>query len=226
MELKLEDLEQILQVPESTILKWIKEKEFPTYKINNQYSFNHTQVYHWLLDNKIHLTAQILELSLTHKPVIMNDLLQRGGIVYQVRGNNPGEVIQDALSRMPIPNEISQEEILYLLLERESMMSTAIGKGIAIPHPRNPIIIDIEHESLTICFLKNAIEYHAIDGYPVQILFIILSANASRHLEILAKLSYLLQQEDFTQLLHRRAEADEIYSFIRLKDLSWLTKVI
>ncbi len=226
MELKLEDLERILQVPESTILRWIKEKDFPTHKINNQFRFNHNQIYHWLLDNRITLTPHILELSGNRPPVILNDLMERGGIYYQVKGSTPGEVIRDALSRMPIPDEISQEEILYLLLQRESMMPTAIGNGIAIPHPRNPIIIDVEHESLSLCFLENAIEYHAIDGYPVEILFIILSANASRHLEILAKLSFLLQQQDFGELLHCRAKAEAIVEYIRQKDVDWLTRVL
>jgi PTS system nitrogen regulatory IIA component len=98
------------------------------------------------------------------------------------------------------------------------MMPTAIGKGIAIPHPRNPIIADIGNESVTLCLLKKPVDFNAADNEPVTAMFIILSANSKRHLQILARISNLCRQNDLIEHIRSKHPADVIFACIEERE--------
>lgn len=225
MQLKIKDLVALLDINEKTVHEWIKEKKLPAYKINHQYHFNTTEIKEWALNNGISVSPKFVEQTMpeTQSPQIMlSKLLEKGGIFYNIEGHSVIETIKNAAKNIPIPTEITMDMVTYSLIQREEMMPTALGKGIAVPHPRNPIITDIENESITLCFLKNKINFNAIDNIPVTTLFIILSANSKRHLEILSKISFLCRQDDFIQILNKQAPQDEIMSAIIESEKNWI----
>ncbi len=224
MNLKIKDIVELLQVSEKTIYRWIKDRKIPAYQINHQYRFNKAEINEWILKNKIDVSHKILDFNLTNRPVSILQLLTKGGVFYQIEGKDVPSIIRNAVKAIPVPPEITRRTIVSSLIEREEMMPTAVGKGIAIPHPRNPILADVENESVSICFLKEKIDYRAIDGEWVQTLFIVLSANSRRHLEILAKISYLCQLEEFYFLLKKQVGKEEILRFIRDKEEEWNKK--
>jgi len=100
-------------------------------------------------------------------------------------------------------------------------MSTAIGKGIAIPHPREPMIQNPGEQSISLCFLDSKIDYNSLDGEYVSILFFILSSNPKNHLELLYKIIFLCHQKDFIALLQRQALRNEIYQYIEDQEKEW-----
>ena len=221
MELKIKDLTALLNINEKTLLGWIREKKIPAYKINHQYHFNKTEIKEWILHNKIQVSHKILELVETDIPVNLTRLLEKGGILFDIDGNTPIEAIKHAAAQMPLPQGMDKVTMIYSLIEREEMMPTAIGKGIAIPHPRNPIISDIENEMVTLCLLKHPIDYQALDNERVHALFIILSANPKRHLQILARISFLCQEGDFSAFTRTPPSITEILSWISEKESHW-----
>ena len=86
---------------------------------------------------------------------------------------------------------IDRELLLRLFLAREASASTAIGEGIALPHVRNPIVLYVTRPLVTLCFLEHPIEFGALDGQPVSVLFSLISPSTRAHLQILSKLSRL-----------------------------------
>ena len=224
MDLKIKDIVDLLQVSEKTLYRWIKDKKIPCYRINHQYRFNRAEINEWILSNKIELSSTLLELSIARRPTAFTDLLRRGGIYANVPGNSNKEVLHNAIAQINTPMEISKDEIISALLNREEMMSTAIGQGIAIPHPRNPMIANINDASVSICFLKEPVDFGALDGRPVQTLFILLTSSPRRHLEVLSQISYLCHLDDFRALLERRASAPEILEFIHAQEVIWQQK--
>ncbi len=224
MELKIKDLVELFQVSEKTIYRWIKENKIPAYRINHQYRFSKSEINEWILNNKIIVSNKIMDLQTSIQPANLIQLLNKGGIFYDIVGNNVQEIIENTINIISTPSNISKENIINALLEREKMMSTSIGNGIAIPHPRNPIITDNENASISICFLKNNINFNAIDDIPVHTIFIIISANPKRHLEILAKISFFCQQEDFRLLLKNRVSKNSILGFIEKIEEQWKKK--
>jgi PTS system nitrogen regulatory IIA component len=221
VELKIKDIVDLLQVSEKTVYRWIKQKKIPCYRIQHQYRFSRAEINEWVLSNKIELSSNLLDLSLSKRPTNFTDLLEKGGIHAAIPGKTVAEVLHSAIQRIPKPEGINPEDIAGALMNRESMMSTAIGYGIAIPHPRSPIITSIDDASVSICFLKEAVDFGALDGKPVHTLFVLLTFSPRRHLEVLSKISYLCRMEEFRKLLERRAPGQELLAFIREKELSW-----
>jgi PTS system nitrogen regulatory IIA component len=224
MELKIKDIAELLQVPEKTIYKWIQEGKLPAYKINNQYRFNKSEINDWILTNRVKVSSKVIDLSEAKRPVSLVKLLKNSGIFYDTAGENVVDVIKNAVKIIHTPKDIDKDSIIYSLIQREEMMPTAIGRGIAIPHPRNPIISDIENENLSICFLKNKVDFKAIDGEHVHTLFIVLSANSTRHLEILSKISFLCHKNQFIEFLKNKSPEEEIFSYIENKEKEWSNK--
>ena len=100
-------------------------------------------------------------------------------------------------------------------------MSTGIGRGIALPHPRNPLIYDEEKRCVAIAFLKNSIYWKAPDGKPVHTIILIISSSAKNHLQTLSRFNFLCQEEKFYWLLERHAAREEIIAVIREAELKW-----
>ena len=221
MDLRMKDMIELFEVPEKIIFQWIKEKRMPAHKIKNQYLFNKAEINEWTLSNHIAVSEKILDLALTNRPVSIVELIDRGGIYYGIDGLDVREVIDNVVDTIILPKSSDRATTRTSLLQREEMMSTAVGKGIAFPHPRNPIISDMNEEGLSLCFLNNKIDYGALDGEPVSVLFVIFSSNAKRHLEILSKISFLCRYDAFITLLKDQAPKDAINAFIAQQEKDW-----
>lgn len=224
MDLKIKDIVELIEVPEHTVKKWIDSGEIPAYKVKNQYFFNKSEIHEWILLNKIEVSDKILDLKLTSRPVIISDLIRGGGIHYDVTGKNICGVIEAAVSLIPLKSDLERKEVLASLIEREKMMSTAVGRGIALPHSRNPIIADADSETVSICFLTNPVDFNALDREPVHTLFVIISSSPKRHLEILSKISHLCQRKDFVDMLKNRSDRESILCRINEIEMEWEKK--
>ena len=222
MELTVRDIMRLLEIDEETLVKWVEDGKIPAYKINNRYMFNKAEIKEWALNNNVNVSSRILDLSITGRPVNLYDLMVQGGIHRAIAGAKPAEAIKNAVKAVPMPPEISADEAIFSLLEREEMMPTAIGRGIAIPHARNPLISDVEHERVSLCFLEDAVDFGAIDGQLVSALFIVLSSKPARHLEIISKISFLCRQKDFVGMLASRPANEEILRFIGEQEKKWV----
>ena len=222
MELKIKDIVGLLQVNEKTVYRWIKEKKIPCYRINHQYRFNRAEINEWILSNKIELSSSLMNLGLTDHN--LPRLLERGGIVSSVPGSNVSEVITNAVERINTPPGLKKEDIILALMHREELMPTAVGKGVAIPHPRNPIVTDPKNASISICYLEQPTDFRALDGLPVHTLFILFTATPRMHLEVLSKISHLCQNDLFLEKLSLRAAEEDVMEFIRAREKEWQTK--
>jgi PTS system nitrogen regulatory IIA component len=96
------------------------------------------------------------------------------------------------------------------LLACEQLASTGVGDGIAIPHPRSPILLHVPTPLLSLCFLERAVDFGALDGKPVFALITIITANARLHLHLLSRLSFCLRDSRLREALERRAPREEI----------------
>ena len=131
------------------------------------------------------------------------------------------EILKKALEGFPTPEGLSKADLLATLIDREAMMTTAVGRGIAIPHPRTPIITRIEDARVAIFLMKKPADFSALDGRPVHTLFLVLAENPRRHLEVLSKISYLCQLPEFLERLETRRPAEEILDFVLAQEREW-----
>jgi nitrogen PTS system EIIA component len=220
MDLTVRETAVLLKLPEKNIIKLAKEHKLHGYKIYGQYRFNRDELNETILKHKIDVPPDVKALVQSGIPVNLPDLFTRGGIHYGIKGNTVAEVIRNAVQDIQTPADFDKDRIVASLLEREEQMTTGMGEGLALPHPRSPIFADISFESISICFLEHPVDFDAIDGKPVHTLFIILSANSRRHLEVLSRISNLCGNAQFHQLLISRAPADDIIASIEQFDVT------
>ena len=101
------------------------------------------------------------------------------------------------------------------MLSREKLGTTAIGDGIAIPHPRAPIALAAERPLVALCFLEQPQEFGAADKKPVHALFVMVTPNVRSHTILLAQLGSVLRTPAFRDAVRRSAAADEILQAAR-----------
>jgi hypothetical protein len=100
------------------------------------------------------------------KALSLAALIRKGGVYYNIGGSTPPEALKEAVGAMSLPKGVDREAFLKAILEREALMPTAIGNGVAIPHPRSPIIADPALQRVALLFLKSPIPYNALDRNP------------------------------------------------------------
>ena len=107
-----------------------------------------------------------------------------------------------------------RDEILEALYERESKMSTGIFKGIAVPHGKSNAIDNI-HGILGIS--RKGIDYDALDGQPVYILFMLFAPqkDSEKHLQLLKRLTYLLENPGFFSDILTQNESEGVHGILK-----------
>jgi PTS system nitrogen regulatory IIA component len=213
MELSVQDSARLLSVSEKTIYRWVKQGKLPAYRINEQYRFNRAELLEWATSQRVNVSADIFnEPHNGLAPAGLVDSLRAGGVHYRVGGNDKSEVLRSAVDLMPLPEKVDRQFLLQVLLARESLGSTAVGKGIALPHVRNPVVMHVARPMVTLCFLEKPIEFGALDGQPVHTLFTMPSPTVRAHLHMLACLSFALQQSAFSEVILRPGSREEIFA--------------
>ena len=149
------------------------------------------------------------------------DLIDRGGIYRDIRGSTPREVLAALAAALPPNLSVQGQKLLEAVMEREALMSTGIGKGIALPHPRNPMAGEESGQFAAIAFLEKPVDWNSLDDEPVHTLILIVSASAKLHLQILSQINYFCGQDDFRLLLGKRAGKEELLGFIGETEKNW-----
>jgi nitrogen PTS system EIIA component len=213
MQLGVREAAELLNVSQKTVYRWIKEGRLPAYRVNEQYRFNRAELLELATAQRIQVSPEILQepADPLRAPLpTLPEALRAGGIHYRVGGVDKGSALQAVVEVLPLPDEVDRGYLLQVLLARESLGSTGIGDGIAIPHVRNPIVLHIPRPMMTLCFLENPVEYDAIDGKPVQTLFTIVSPSVRAHLHMLSRLAFVLRDDPFRHMLARQGSRDQI----------------
>lgn len=220
MELTVNDIIRIFAVPEETVNRWIDKKNMPCVRANEQYRFNYIELLDWALKKKIPLTPEVLSAGDRENgnPSVLYQAIKTGNIYYDIPGENREEVLRSIVDALPLPpaEKLNKKSLWQMLIAREKMTPTAIGNGIAIPHVRNPVVLHVDHPSISLCFLKKPVDFKALDGKPVFIVFTILSPSVKKHLGILSRLAFCLQNAKLQEYLHLKASREQILAEIRV----------
>lgn len=217
MQLTVRDVSSLLKVSEKTVYRWIGQGILPAYRVNDQYRFNRAELLEWATSRKLNVAAELFEEPESHATPIpgLVEALQAGGIFYRVGGTDRESALRSLVEYMRLPEEVDRDFLLRVLLAREALQSTGIGDGIAIPHVRNPIVLHVARPMITLCFLEHPVEFAALDGKPVSVLFSLISPTVRGHLRLLSRLSFALSDRGFKDAVLRQASRDEILAEAR-----------
>jgi PTS system nitrogen regulatory IIA component len=127
-----------------------------------------------------------------------------------VAGRTRDKVLRAAVEATRLPEGVSADFVFAVVQAREQLGSTAVGEGIAMPHPRHPLVLHVPEPSVTLCFLEQPVDFGALDGQPVHALFLILSPSVRAHLHLLGRLGFGLRQPWFAKAVRKQAGRQEI----------------
>lgn len=214
MQLGVRDVARILNVSEKSIYRWIQGGQIPAYKVNEQYRFNRAELLEWATARKINVSTEMFVEPDTATELMPSlvDAVEAGGIFYRLEGHNKETALRSVVNIMKLPPDMDRDLLLRVLLARESMASTGIGDGIAIPHVRNPIVLSVNRPAICLCFLEKPIEFDAVDGQPVHTLFTLVSPTVRIHLYLLSRLAHALRTPVFKDAVARQADRETILS--------------
>ncbi len=122
-----------------------------------------------------------------------------------LEGRNKREVLEEIVKKMAKPLKLDDKKVKVIveaLLTRESYGSTGIGRGVAIPHAK---IEDFNGIALSFGVLKKGIDFDAIDGADVDLLFVVISnpLKTDEYLNLLKKLAQLIHIPNFCSFLRQ-----------------------
>lgn len=152
------------------------------------------------------------------KKIRLAQRLKKGGIYYNLEGEDILEAIQKTIEMIPEIPHVSKKEILATVISREEIVPTALGNGVILPHSRNPMISCVEDEIVALVFLEKPLDYETPDRKPVHSIFLTLASNAKTHLGMLSRISNLCSQAEFLELLEKRVERKEILDWIERQE--------
>lgn len=141
-------------------------------------------------------------------------LVNANNISFHDEATSKKRVIEN-LSRMLAANTsaATAEKIFQVLLERERLGSTGLGKGVAIPHARVP---DLTHTVAAMLTLETPVEFEAADGKPIDIAFGLLvpEDDTEHHLQHLSRLVTLFRDEEICSRIRQASNADAIFELL------------
>ena len=217
MQLSIRDLTKLLNVAESTVSRWIKQRGLPAQQVGGQYRVNRAELLEWATANNVRVSLELFDHLEADAETIprLSEALEVGGIHYQLQDTNKDRALRALVQVLPLPDSVDRELLLRLFLAREASASTAIGDGIAIPHVRNPIVLHVARPAVTLAFLSQPVDFGALDGKPVHVLFSIISPTNRSHLQLLSRLSFVLHDSKLRETVVREAARAEIMQEVR-----------
>jgi len=143
----------------------------------------------------------------------ISDLLSSTDVMIDVRASNKAQLLQEFAAKAAAGPGLPADRVAAYLLKREELGSTGIGKGVAIPHARLP---DLQQPHGLLARLKQPIEFDAIDGQAVDILFVLLLPAAAENeaLAALALVARMLRSPENLVRLRAAKNSSELYSVI------------
>ncbi len=112
---------------------------------------------------------------------------------------------------------LDKKELARVLIDRETLASTAIGQGVAIPHGKLA-----ELDGIIACLgrTKVGIDFDSIDGKPTFLFFVMVAPENSTgaHLKALAQISRMFRNEEFKERLLEATDSDAMYELIDQED--------
>lgn len=220
MNLSVKDVAELLNVSDKTIYRMIKDETIPCFRVGGQWRFDRREIASWIEDTReFQYRASRSGVPADEEAISVTELLKRGGIYYDVSGSTKEAAIRSCLDsiKTAIP-QIDTRRLFDAIIDRENLCSTAIGNGIAFPHPRPFREFTASLSSIALCRLEHPIPFGALDNEDVDTLFYIFPKNEKRFLRIQAKLSRLLKDDQIILSVKRKVPAEQLYDMFLLRE--------
>ena len=145
------------------------------------------------------------------KSVRLGDFLQKEDVHLDVSATTQLEVMRELVSSLGLTAE-GCAVLLKAVQRRESMESTALGHGVAVPHCRSS---SLDRVRVAFGRTRQGVPWGAPDGEPVRFVFLLAAPHVSpEYLPVLAKIAHLVNNPDFRRRLDELESADAFFQLL------------
>jgi PTS system nitrogen regulatory IIA component len=215
MQLTVRDAARLLGVTEQALERWVRRGELPAQLVDDRYRFNRIELLEWAAQRKMPVSAEILEEpGLAHHGLPpLSQAVQAGGIHRGLPSGDKETLLRAMVDRLPAPRGFDRDFLFRMVLAREHLGSTALGNGIAIPHPREPIVLRVDGPAAAIFLPERPVAHGG--GPPIHTFCLLVSPSTRTHLHLLAALATALRDRQVVEALASRASDEAILDAIR-----------
>jgi len=177
----------------------------------------------WVRETQLSEVARTKNLTFcTSKNMKILDILEKRMIIPQLASQNKEGALRELVHVLAqVEKQVDEERMMETLLERESLGSTGIGEGVAIPHGKSKDV-----KKLLASFGRSlpGVDFQSMDGKPAHLFFLLVAPenSAGIHLKALARISRLMKDQTFRKRLMEANSVEEIYSLVAEGDEKYL----
>jgi len=143
------------------------------------------------------------------------DVLKPENIKISLHSDNKETAIKELIDLVCV-HELSQDQdsIFNAVIEREKIMTTGVGREVAIPHCKKK---DCKNFAIALGIHPAGIDFNSIDNRPVKIIFLLVGPedNPGMHIRLLSRISRLIAKETLRETLLKAINPTEVYNQIR-----------
>ena len=146
------------------------------------------------------------------------DILSPDSTIVDLKGETKEEIIAELVDSLANNDAITdRDKVLQAVLEREKIMSTGIGDGIAIPHGKSD---SVERLIAALGTQRRGVDFEALDGEPAYVFFLLVSPSnvSGPHIKALARISRLLKNDEFKKKLITAESSTAIIDIIETEE--------
>lgn len=200
----LSEVATYLKIAEKTVSRMITRGEIPCTKVASQWRFMKSMIDDWLI-SRMNVVPQNDLAKILENPEGLIPITRITSDDLILDNVKPGSK-KDILTQLIVPlvqQEIIEdaEDFLRKLLTREKMVTTGIGRGVAIPHLRHPKENPGGGPRMVVGICKAGTDYESMDGKLTHLFFLLVSDSEVVHLRVMAKLNQILREGDFVSRL-------------------------
>ena len=195
----LAEVAEYLQLAERTVLRMAQRGDIPAAKVASQWRFMRPLVREWLVgqmqafpDQEIVPSGDLKDPLLPLREILHPELM-----TFDIEPGPKESILRQLLTPL-LKTGFAKDTNLLLsgLLDRERMMTTAVGHGVAIPHPRRLIPGMFPEPAVALGICPKGADFGAIDDQLVHLFFLSCATREEIHLRLMANLSLLPRRED------------------------------
>jgi PTS system nitrogen regulatory IIA component len=193
----LAEVAEYLQLAERTVLRMAQRGEIPAAKVASQWRFLRPLVREWLISQMQALPKATADRAAKDLGRVrpLTEVMRRDLMVFDLTPGPKERVLQQLVAPLVRGGAVGDpSRFLESLLARERMMTTGIGHGVAIPHPRRPIPGMFAEPLIVLGVCAEGTDYDAIDEQLVRVFFLIGATRTEVHLDLMAKITWLTRQ--------------------------------
>ena len=142
------------------------------------------------------------------------EILSGDSIIVDLKGNTKEEILEELEGAVDESKITDRQKVLEAVLQREEIMSTGIGHGIAIPHGKSEFVKELGG---VLGIKRDGVDFDSLDGKPTFIFFLLVSPMdvSGPHIKALARISRLLKGEEFRKRLIGVGSRDDAIEILK-----------